>query len=107
MHTLESILEACSCIAQYAIYTTYNTQKQDTCYTNQQAETHGATVLEGRDRLVVRGDEHGLDDQQVVIQGNDSVDQCNEHNEVISTVEGCCKHEELAEEACERRNTCQ
>ena len=103
----QMLLEACSSIAQSCIYVANNTQKQNTCHTDHQAETHGATILEGWDRLLVRRNEHGLDNQQVVIQGDDGVDQCDEHDEVVSAIEGCCKYEELAEEACEWRNTCQ
>ena len=103
----KSCLE-CSCrIAQYTIHTTHNTQQQDACHTNHQAQTHGTSVLESRNRLFVRCDEHGLDNQQVVIQRDDRINQSNEHNQVITAIEGCCKYEELAEEAGKRWNTCQ
>ena len=62
------LLEANSRIAQYTIHTTYYTQQQNTCHTSHQADTHGTAILESRYRLFVRSDEHGLDNQQVVIQ---------------------------------------
>ena len=101
------LLEVCSRITQYAINAADNTQQQDTRYASNQAETHRTTVLERWNRLFVRGNEHSLDNQQVVVQRNDGVDQSDEHNQVVTAVEGGCKDKELAEEACERWNTCQ
>ena len=103
----EYFLEATSRIAQYTIHTAYNTQQQDTCHASHQADTHGASVLEGRYRLFVRSNEHCLDDEQIVIQGDDGIDQSNEYHQPMSAVECSSKHEELAEESGERRNTCQ
>ena len=76
----ECFLEANSRIAQYTIYTTYDTQQQDACHTSHQADTHGTAITEGRDRLFVRGNEHRLDNQQIVIQGDDGIDQSNEYH---------------------------
>ena len=61
-------LETCGCIAQQAVQAADNTQQQDASQAGQQADTHGTTVLESRNRLLVWSNEHSLDYQQVVIQ---------------------------------------
>ena len=104
---IKILLEMNSRIAQYAIYATYNTHQEDTCYANHQANTHGTSVLEGRYRLLVRSDKHRLDNQQIVIQGYDGVDQCDEYYQPMSAIKCCSKDKELAEETGEWRNTCQ
>ena len=101
------LLETYGCIAQYSIDTADNTQQKDTCYANHQANTHGTSVLEGRYRLFVRSDKHRLDNQQIVIQGYDGVDQCDEYYQPMSAIKCCSKDKELAEETGEWRNTCQ
>ena len=100
-------LETCGCIAQQTVHTADNTQQQDASQAGQQADAHGTTVLKGRNRLFVWSDEHSLDNQQVVIQGDNRINQSNEHNQVVTAIKGCCKYEELAEEAGKRWNTCQ
>ena len=59
---IKILLEMNSRITQYAIYATYNTQQEDTCYANHQANTHCTSVLESRNGLFVWSNKHRFDD---------------------------------------------
>lgn len=68
------------------------------------AHTGVAVALESGYRLLVGLDIHGLDDEQIVVEGDDGVDQRDEHKDYEPGLEGGHKHEELAEEASKGRD---
>ena len=69
----------------------------------------GGAIAEGGQGVLLLGDVHGLDDEQVVVEGDDRVDQGYQHYEVgpegcaLVTADGCHEDEELREHASERR----
>ena len=80
-------------------------QNDDACRANQQAGTCVVVAAESSNGGIGRGDVHSFDNPQVIVKRNYRVDQCNEHQQMETAVEGCREDEELREEACERRDT--
>ena len=63
-------------------------------------------ALERGDWIVVRIDEHRLHYKQIVVEGDNRVEQCYEHEDVdgnASSLQRAGEDEELAEETCERK----
>lgn len=70
----------------------------------------GAVYTESGEWLVVGRDIHGLDDKQIVVEGDDGIDKGYQYEPVAHAthgLEGCHEDEELREEACEGRDACQ
>jgi len=69
----------------------------------------GGAIAEGGQGVLLLGDVHGLDDEQVVVEGDDRVDQGYQYYEVgpegcaLVTADGCHEDEELREHASEGR----
>ena len=82
-------------------------EQDDTCRTDGEGSTRATVALESGDGIVVGLDVHGLDNHQVVVERDDRVDQGNEDQEMETGLEGCHEDEELGEETCKRRDTCQ
>ena len=86
---------------------TADAEEHHACHAEEEGGAAVAVNPESGERILVGDDVHGLDDKQVVVERDDGVDQCNEHQPVPSGVEGCHEDEELREEACKRGDTCE
>ena len=92
---------------QVAIYATCYTQDEYAGYADNESCTTIAVGLNGLDGIVVGVDKHCFYNQQVVVERDDCIEQCDEYENIESTVYSRSKYEELAEETCKWGNTCQ
>ena len=100
--------DAVACNAeQPVVYGAYDAEQQDAADGNHEAEALGECRAESFDLTRLFADIHCLDHQKIVVQGNDGVDEGDEHQYVdcnAALVDGCGEDEEFAEEACEGRD---
>ena len=100
---LEAVAEAADVVVEHTAETEY----QHTEGAEEEGYASVNVALERRYRAFVGLDVHGLDDEQIVVERDDGIGQSNEHQQRIAGLEGCHEYEELAEESCKGRNTCQ
>ena len=81
-----------------------DTRKHDTEEADYHRDAAVVVRTEIGQRVVVRRDEHGTDNQQVVVQRDNRVEQGNQHQDIVSLLHRRSKDEELAEETGKWRN---
>lgn len=81
-----------------------NAYGHDASRTQDEADAGVAVAFERGDGSFVGINVHGFDYQQIIIQGNDRIDQCYEYQYMKTRLEGGHEYEELAEKPGERRD---
>ena len=110
---LEDILQ-CVCLFQaitetvdVAIDVTGQTEEDNTGQANQQGQTCSTIAAESGNGRIALLDIHCLHDKQIILERNHRIHQGDEHQQMMSGVESGLEDEELREEACKGRYTCQ
>lgn len=66
----------------FVVEATYEAEGKDTGHSHPHRDALAASRLEGRNHRLVIAEEHCLHYQQIVEEGDDSVDQGNEHQDI-------------------------
>ena len=106
--TIVRLETCCGSVVKCCIDAACKTNKDDACHADHQSGTLAPMALERGDWIVVRIDEHRLHYKQIVVEGDNRVEQCYEHEDVdgnASSLQRAGEDEELAEETCERWDT--
>ena len=99
--TIVRLETCCGSVVKRCIDAACKTNKDDACHADHQSGTLAPMALERGDWIVVRIDEHRLHYKQIVVEGDNRVEQCYEHEDVdgnASSLQRAGEDEELADE---------
>ena len=106
--TIVRLETRCGSVVKRCIDAACKTNKDDACHADHQSGTLAPMTLERGDWIVVRIDEHRLHYKQIVVEGDNRVEQCYEHQDVdgnASSLQRAGEAEEHAEETSDRCDT--
>ena len=97
-------------VEQRAVAAANDTEQYDAGHSDNETEALGTSRFETCDGAFLFSDIHCLHYEKIVVERNDGVDEGDKHEDVdgnAALVDGSGEDEELREEACKGRNTCE